>query len=443
MRATLILASLTSLLISLTAGTARAQGTALDPALARQYFREAEAACGRDAGRLWGANVCGPILFVDPVTRAMVGNRGDAEGLLERKGEVFVGRLPDRQPVANAAVTLGGVKWAMIVWQFMTSDRFQRVKLMIHESFHRIQGELGLTVAGAGNVHLDSREGRVWLQLEWRALGRAVASRGAARRRAIEDALTFRRHRRSLFPNAESSERALEVHEGLAEYTGFKLGAADEAELFDRLSKHLDGGANYPSFVGSFAYVSGPAYGVLLDVSGAGWLKGLSQRSDLGELLQRVHGIRLPPDSKARAEKRASLYGGDELIKAEARREAERKRRIDEYRAKLVNGPTLLIPLTDKRRVTLNTDNIIPLEGAGIVYARARVTDEWGVLDVSNGALMIQGPGGRIVKVYVPAPPDLQARPLRGDGWVLQIEPGWVTAPGERKGDFVLRRAGQ
>lgn len=425
------------------ASLAQAQSTPIDASVALQYFREAKAACDRDGGKLWGKSVCGPILFVDPQTRMVVANQSDLQGLLTRKDEVFVGRLPDRQPIANAPVTWAGVKWAMIIWSFLTNDEFQRVKLMTHELYHRIQKELGFPVSGASNNHLDSQEGRIWLQLEWRALRQALVSKGDARKRAISDALTFRNYRRSLFLKSDASERALEMHEGLAEYTGFKLSAKDNKELIDYLAKQIEQGTGRPTFVGSFAYSSGPAYGVLLEASGANWLKGLTPQNDLGDLLQRSLKIKLSPDLKASAEKQASKYDGDALKLAEAEREAKRQKQIAEYRMRLVDGPTLLIPLTDKRSVTLNSSNIVPLEGAGTVYPTARVTDEWGILEISNGALMIPNEGGRIIKVYVSMPANPNARPLKGDGWTLQLDSSWAVTPGQRKGDYTLKKLEQ
>lgn len=417
-----------------------AQTTSIDRSVGLQYFREAQAACDRDGGKLWGRPLCGPILFVDPQTLMVIANQSDLQGLLISEDEVFVGRLTDRQPFSNAAINWGGVNWAMILWPFMTGDKFQRVKLLIHESYHRIQKDIGFPIANVNNDHLDSQEGRIWLQLEWRALRRALTSEGKARRIAIADALTFRNYRRSLFVNSDSSERGLEMHEGLAEYTGFKLSANDNRELIDHLTKEIEQGTARPTFVKSFAYSSSPAYGVLLDSSGMNWLKGLTPKQDLGELLQRSFKIKLSHDLKARAEKRASGYDGDALRLTESERETRRRKQNAEYRRQLVDGPTLLISLTDKRSVTFNSSNIVPLEGAGTVYPTARVTDEWGILDVTNGALMVQNEGGRILSVCVSIPSDLDARPLKGDGWTLQLSPGWTVVPSQRKGDYTLKK---
>src|SRR5262249_59511123 len=57
--------------VALLCAATRGQEPALDPALAAQYFREAREVCTRDGGRLWGVSLCGPMLFADPVTRAV------------------------------------------------------------------------------------------------------------------------------------------------------------------------------------------------------------------------------------------------------------------------------------------------------------------------------------------------------------------------------------
>ena len=67
-----------------------AQQPTIDTALAYQYFQEAHALCSRDNGRLWGVSLCGPMLFVDRQTRAVVANQADREGILTKSGNVFV-----------------------------------------------------------------------------------------------------------------------------------------------------------------------------------------------------------------------------------------------------------------------------------------------------------------------------------------------------------------
>src|SRR6266480_5604586 len=79
--------------------------------LASQYFREAQVLCTRDRGKLWGISLCSPMLFVDRQTRAVIANQADAEGILTRNGNVFVGKLPPKVNIANTAIEWAGIKW--------------------------------------------------------------------------------------------------------------------------------------------------------------------------------------------------------------------------------------------------------------------------------------------------------------------------------------------
>jgi hypothetical protein len=99
---------------------------------------------------------------------------------------------------------------------------------MAHEMWHRVQNDIGFPASGAANDHLDSRDGRVWLQLEWRALAKALSVRGEQRRRAIADALLFRAYRRTIFPNAAAQEREMEMHEG---WRNTRASSSPEARL--------------------------------------------------------------------------------------------------------------------------------------------------------------------------------------------------------------------
>src|SRR6185436_13673521 len=148
--------------------------------------------------------------------------------------------------------------------------------------------------------HLDSQEGRLWLELEWRALARALAEPAAARQKTIADALSFRAVRRKKFPGSAASESALERHEGLAEYTGLRLAARSPAGAATLARAAIDDSGKLPTFVRSFAYVSGPAYGLLLDDARPNWRRELGGGADLGDLLRTA--LRLPaPDSSASA----------------------------------------------------------------------------------------------------------------------------------------------
>lgn len=409
-------------------------------ALARTYFQEAARICTQDHGKLWRVSLCGPMLFVEPQTRAVFANQPDAEGRLTPRGEVFTGRLPPQINIANTATDWAGIKWTMILWGALSSNKYGRARLMLHEMFHRIQSKIGFPASNPSNNHLDTMEARIWLQLEWRALREAVTHLGSERRRAAMDALLFRLYRRALYPQSAAEERALEMNEGLAEYTGVKLSGRTELEMPGYLAGRLDQAVSHESFVRSFAYETGPAYGFLLDQTSGSWRARLKAQDDLGDLLRRSLSLTVPGNLKAEATRRSTIYQGEELRAAEGERERERQALLKSYRAKLVDGPVLILPLGEHVSYSFDPNNLLPLDNLGTIYPTLRISDAWGVLEVGGGALFVRD-RDRPSRVQVPAPPDTTARPIQGEGWTLQLAEGWrMEAATERKGDYVLKK---
>lgn len=413
---------------------ALAQSSTIETTLAVQYFQEAKALCSRDSGKLWGVSLCAPMIFVDRKTRTVIANQADKEGILTKDRNVFVGQLPSKVNIANTATEWAGVKWTMIIFP-LPEDKYRRAKLMAHELWHRIQNDIGFTSSGAANNHLDSFEGRVWLQLEWRALAAALTSKGKQRRQAIADALLFRAYRRAIFPNAAAEEREMEMHEGLAEYTGIRLSGSPNVNQFV-VDTDLKEVANKQTFVRSFAYASGPAYGVLLDEASAAWRRNLKKEDDLGNLLQNRLSILLPQDIKQMAVLRAKSYDGDKLQAFETERESTRLKLLAEYRARLIDGAVLIVPIL-KMNMQMNPGTLVPLDPVGTVYPDIRIVDAWGILTVTKGALIKSD----FSKIYVSAPSSLGASPIQGDGWRLELNAGWIITNGERKGDYIVKKS--
>lgn len=259
---------------------------AIAPDAARAVFGEAKALCERDAGRLWGVSLCAPIMLVDPGSRMIAASQADAAGVLQAEDGIFVGRLPESDNMANTAVEWSGTRWTQMTWP-LPKDPHKRAVLVAHELFHNLQPRLGMRLERPGdNVHLDAFEGRYWLQLEWRALAAALQAQDErSRRRAVWDALAFRQARHAAFVEAGRTETALELNEGLAEYTGVVVAGATDAERTESALRDLSGHVADTSFVRSFAYATGPAYGLLLDRYAPGWRKRLAQAAGQGRLV--------------------------------------------------------------------------------------------------------------------------------------------------------------
>src|SRR5260370_13950508 len=61
-------------------GAAAAADAQVQAQLAERYFKEATALCERDAGRLWGVSLCGPMVIVDQTTGTRATSQPEPEG---------------------------------------------------------------------------------------------------------------------------------------------------------------------------------------------------------------------------------------------------------------------------------------------------------------------------------------------------------------------------
>ena len=404
----------------------------IDLTAAARYFEEFEALCNADDGKLWGVSFCGPILLVDPSTRTAVANRADAGGVLAPRFGLFVGQLPAEVGIANTATEWSGNRWTMIMVWSISDDPKRRMRLIAHEAFHRLQPELDLAPYGEVNAHLDTADGRFWIQMEWNALQEGLSVEGAARRRALTDALTFRASRRAQFPEAAARETPLEIFEGLAEYSGMRLAGYSDADVVEAAAAKREGETG---LVRSFAYVSGPLYGFLLDRSGVPWRDRVGPDTDLGALAAELLDVSAAPVGEASA--RAEAYGGQALQLAERERERKRMEQLAAWRASLIDGPVLIVDLTAVSSGTFDPGRVFPFDDTRTVYTTRGLIGDWGVLTVSDGAILEDNPGGRAYVSLNGAAPDR----LEGQGWTLALNDGWTIVAGERSGDFLVRRS--
>jgi hypothetical protein len=391
----------------------------VDPQRAEAYFKEAASFCQRDDGQLWGVTLCGPMVFADARTRSLATNQP---------------RPTEEQPrtlgFGNAPIEWGGSRWAAYVWDFTTSlDQDTRGILLMHELFHRIQPDLGLITLSGQNAHLDTIEGRVWLQLEWRALARALGQSGEDRKRAVSDAAAFRLARRSEFANSAENERVEEIREGLAQYTGTLVTAASHDDAVASTLKQLAAAEEHETFLQQ-AYTTGVAYAMLLDTASPDWRRRVRNDSDLAQMLMAA----LDVTPVANAVEASAPYGGAELGTAEQTRAEQRTAHMRELRNRFVDGPVLVVPAGGSG--TFNAVGATPIPGAGTVYVLPyRQRGPWGSLDANNGVL-IGDDGTR----RLPGPVRIDGATVTGEGWTVTVATGWIVRPGPRPGDYQILR---
>ncbi len=390
----------------------------IDQQRAAEAFSQAKTLCEREGGKLWKISLCGPIVIADPATKTIATNQPPPEA-----------PRPAVLGFVNSAMDWGGTRWTAISWPQLRALQHVQGPLLIHELFHRIQPQLGLLVQDSPSDHLETPEGRYWMQLEWKALSRAIGSPGQTRSAAVGDALAFRAARRNRFPGAAESERGYEINEGLAQYTATVVAAGSRAEAVQSAIEQLAGAAAEVTFVRQFAYPTGVAYGILLDEYAPGWPHRFTSRDDLGKLLEPYAAI--PPAKELEAA--AQSYGGPEIRARETRREAEHKARVAELRRRFAEGPILILPRG--RGASFGSAGITAIPGEGTVYSTYRTKADWGTLEASS--VLVDTDRGRLI---VPAPAAAEGKSLKGDGWTLDIADGWVIRPGPRTGDFQLVR---
>jgi len=384
-------------------------------------IREFDSYCDKGAA-LWGRPLCGPLIFVDPVTRTAIANSRPGPGFVEQAG-LWTGTLPNDVGLANTSIDLNGRIFAEIVLP-LPGDAENRRVLMAHESFHRIQPVLGFKAEEADNSHLDTKDGRTWARLEMAALKAALTAKDW--QPAARDALAFRAKRLALFPSAELAETRLIANEGLAEYTGVKVGAGDHADAF--AIQRLDSGADRQSLIRSFGYVVGPAYGLLLDRISRNWRAAALTGKPLPALLEAA----LPPGVRPTS----ADYGAQTIEAQESARDARIQERRGMIMATLVDGPTVTFPASGMN-VFFDPNTLFSLGPLGTVYSRTtEVKADWGTLKVSGDVLL--SPGWTYARVRGPA--KLDGRMLIGPDWSAELATGYSMVPDQRAGNFILQK---
>lgn len=322
-------------------------------------FDEFAARCEADGHALWGVSLCAPVVLVDPASGHY------------RASRPAPGPLPKTR--ANRAIEWAGEEWVMVL-EPLPDDEAERLALLFHEAWHVHQEELGfkagVTVAG----HLDDERKRYLLRLEWEALAAALEAEGQTRADHVAQALAFRAERLDGDEHARDSERELMRHEGLAAYTGAAL-SGDARRL---AVAALADGHRADSPGRSFAYASGPAWGLLLDDLRPGWRAEIRHGGDLPELMPVEAAPRPDPDA----------YGSGRILAEVA--EVSRAKAEEIERAVALTSPenALRLPL-ESMSMDFDPDRVSTAPDGSTLYRRITLRDRWGSIVVEDAPLRV------------------------------------------------------
>jgi hypothetical protein len=357
----------------------KSQACSLD---AQRTYAALKKVAAQDQSKLWGKSIDGAFALVNPANR-------EAETIVSAGPALQCKRqlLAPEKPIANSCIELDGKPIASLVLP-LPGDEKELIRLSTHERWHCLQKSLGLPAQGDDNAHLDTEKGRTLLRMELRALRWALDERNKDWKHAAGDAIIYRAQRsqlKKLSSDVLVEEAKLEANEGLAEYTGqrFSEMKGNNAALINRI-KEAD---HKESYLRSFAYYTGPAYGVLLDRCKPGWPLNYKPGDDLplmlSTCLKKYHPAMERLDLKAIGKR----YGYDEVAADENAREVTRQKQLAENRALFVTGNYLQLPL-EQPNIQFDPNNLFVLPDIGTIYQALTLSDNWGKLVVKGPALV-------------------------------------------------------
>ncbi|MBP6867855.1 MAG: hypothetical protein KBC07_02555 [Bacteroidales bacterium] len=390
--------------------------TPKETAAALSAFKSLEYVLEKDGGALWGSALYAPTFLVNPETKVIYADRKDEQGLLQSLDGIWTGTFPEQMNPANSVAELGGMKWVMATWPLPESE-FERNVLLVHETFHYRQPELGLDPEPGLCEHMENTAARIWLKMEWNALDEAIREENpASAAESIRHALHFRNNRLSEFPaEARVNEDAFIILEGLPEYTAYKLCCRDAASMAEQVLESRKRHWNNESFVYAFAYHSGLAYGYLLDRFEISWRSELKKDTSLPDMLEKAlltYGEAPPvPDSIM-----LKQYGYDTIVTEENEKEQEKIRIRDAFIHTFTRDTVLAIPLR-QFNMGFTPVNVQSLGQLGTLYPNIRITGDFGILEVTEGGCLISTDWST---AFVP---------YKAPGWNLELEDGFDIFP--------------
>ena len=428
---------ITILLISCNSSGQKNNSINLDKNQLKKYeniFQDLKKDLSNENGKLWNHQLYGPILLVDKNSRVIIANEPDNKEILTKEGSVYVGILPKEINISNTAHNWNGKRWTMVMLP-LPKDYNERLNLLTHELFHRIQPELGfVNISNKKGNHLDEVNARIFLRLELEALKKALMSKSDSLRQIhIRNALLFRNYRDKLFPDEKEDENNLEINEGLAEYTGSILSKRSDEKLKEHYIQAINNFYNNQTFVRSFAYVTIPVYGYFMNLKNPNWNKEISVNTNLTDYITKFFKVSIPDNFKEVINKIKENYGFNKISNFEIERAKEHKKLIAKYETEFQKNPTLTIRF-ENMNISFDPRNITPFKDLGTVYPKIRITDNWGILTVKNGALLSKNWD----KVIISKPTKISDTLVEGNEWKLELKKGWRI---ENKGkNFILKR---
>lgn len=398
------------------------------------YFSKIEEACNRDAGKLWGRNLFGPLMFIDRTSRKITANLPDNEGLLKLKDGVYTGIYPAESIINTSSITYGGTIFGMAPLP-AEEDDYRITSRGIHALFHSFQKIKGINPENFNILIMDEKEARLWMKLEWKALKKAIMSEGEEQTLAIRDALIFRGSNRESYQRYALLENKFETYEGLATFTYILVGSNNYKEFKTRLLEYLDRIYGYQSYARSYGAIHGALYACLLYKQGFDFKSISPDTTDLGRLVKKQYQIELPEKCRDVAGSIALHYNINEIYREEDQRLLEMKERLNDRVSIFTEKPVVLLEL-ESPSFDFEPEDVSYLDTLGTLYHGLRVSDNWGKLTVTEGDGLVSN-NYKFIRITAKGLKQ-DRNHASGEGWHIILNDGWEVARSEQS--FFIRK---
>ena len=215
------------------------------------------------------------------------------------------------------------------------------------------------------------------------------------------------------------AENALEINEGIAEYTGMMLGRKN-SNIEQHLIKNINNFYTNKTFVRSFAYQTIPVYGYLLSKTTPYWHKQINHNTVLTDYFLKAFNISSSYNTDYIEIAQQNDYNYTSIITDEKKLEQQKIALKKAYIKKFTQDTTLQIGLKNMN-ISFDPRNISPLDKLGTVYPNLKISDNWGILTVKKGALI----SANWDSITVSKPNYKSDSILKGDGWKLVLKTNW------------------
>lgn len=383
-----------------------------------------------------GSGLRNSLLYVDSIQSYIVSSPETKMDRVSQLGPLWYGNEPMEISLSIASIPGHPQKHSMLLLPMPRNLRSAK-RFMLYQMLLQSRDSSSTSESPKPDCsHLDKVTGRLLLRLELKALESAILSKSTSeKKKHVLNALEFRRvrHENELIKNAENK---LEATEGIAAYKTIFL-TTEKSKIKDVLIRNAGLAQQNISFSSSFSYVTIPMYGYLLSQIDVNWSKEISRGTNLTDYISKKFNTsesrKLFWEDLAKENK----YGFQSIEKSEIQRDRKLRRAMKSQWYWYTQRPTLQLELKNAD-ITFGYQNLIPFRGIGVLYPQLEIEDDWGILVVDRGAIILED----LSKTIVSAPMKTGKNKLSGRGWYLEMKSGWVL---QRKGKHfrLSRRASE